>query len=179
MSPILIGYFAKRTVRRPDWLQAAGVDEVCSVSTCISEAPEGWIDRWRHNEFWLYDTPELADGVIPDGERAVFDRYAYGLWPQVFDFEVVRAFEIPRLSVRPLSEAYERLGWDVVTRSSGTSFECSPLSCNYRALHTPVNRYCLLEDVATACAFAHNCRGIGCEPGPYYVVEVWRRRPSI
>jgi hypothetical protein len=45
------GYFIKRVMRKPDWLQVPGVLEVCSVSNCISMPPEGWVERWLHNQF--------------------------------------------------------------------------------------------------------------------------------
>ena len=71
VNPILIGYFPKRTVKPPAWLEAAGVTEVCSVSTCVSDGPEGWIDQWRHNDMWVYDTPESAWSVRVPGLRAI------------------------------------------------------------------------------------------------------------
>lgn len=40
MTPMLIGYFPKRTMKRPDWLKSADVDEVGSVSNHVSEGPE-------------------------------------------------------------------------------------------------------------------------------------------
>ena len=60
IEPQLIGYFAKKTATRPDWLKAPSVEEICSVAGCISVGPEGWIDRWEHNDMWVFDTPELA-----------------------------------------------------------------------------------------------------------------------
>jgi hypothetical protein len=54
MTPVLIGYFPKKTVRRPDWLKAANVEEVCSASDCISDGPANWISAWKHNGHWVY-----------------------------------------------------------------------------------------------------------------------------
>ena len=176
MTPTLIGYFPKRTLQRPDWLKAAGVDEVCSVSACVSKAPDGWIDHWRHNEMWVYDTPESAWSVVPDGMRGEFDLYAYQLFPVEFDEGQPQAFEIPAVRVQSLPSTFERLGFDVVSRSGGNSFECSPLSCNYLAERVAVDRHCLVADLDVACQLAAECEAGGCEPGPYYVVEVWRQR---
>ena len=162
-------------MKRPDWLKAAGVNEVCSVSTCVSGAPDGWIDQWRHNEMWAYDTPELAWSVVPEAARSEFDLYAYLMFPVQFD-EGQQPFEIPPLTVAPLPSSFERLGIDVVSRSCGSSFECSPLSCNHMAEHVAVSRYCLVDEPDVAFGLAADFEAGGCEPGPYYVVEVWRQR---
>jgi hypothetical protein len=174
MIPTLIGYFPKCTKKRPDWLNVAGVEEVCSVSTCVSNAPDAWIDQWRHNEMWVYDTPELAWSVVPEALRQEFDLYAYEMFPVVFDNGRQQAFQIPLIHVLPLPSLLEPLGYDVVSRSCGTSFECSPLSCNHMAEHVAVTRHCLVADPDTAFRLAREFEAGGCEPGPYYVVKVWR-----
>ena len=178
MTPMPIGYFPKRTMKRPDWLKSADVDEVGSVSNHVSEGPEDWIDQWLHNNMWLYDTLELARSVIPEAVIQEFDIYAYLLFPVVFKDGQQQPFEIPPLQIQPLPESFERLGYDAVSRRSGTNFECSPLSCNHRAEHTAVNRYCLVDDVETAFRLAAEFEAGGGEPGPYHVVEVWRQRSN-
>lgn len=163
-------------MKRPDWLKAAAVDEVCSVSVCVSEDPDGWIDQWRHNEMGAYDTPELAWSVVPGPARSEFDLYAYWVFPLEFVEGQQCSFSLPPLHVRPLPASFERLGYDVVSRSSGHYFECSPLSCNHMAEHVPTNRHCLVDDAETAFQLASEFEASGCEPGPYYVVEVWREK---
>jgi hypothetical protein len=180
VNPNLIGYFPTRTLKRPDWLNAPCVEEICSVSTSISNAPEGWIDQWRHNEMWVYDTPELVWSVVPQGVRKEFALYAYEIFPIIFDGDQQQPFHIPFLEVTPLPPSFERLGFDVVSRSCGTSFECSPLSCNHMAEHVLVTRHCLLSDAETAFQLAAEFARGGCEPGPCHVVLVWRvKRSSI
>ena len=176
MTPTLIGYFAKRTVGRPDWLRAPGVAEVCSVSCCVSEDPDGWIDHWRHNAMWVYDTRELAWSVVPETVRGEFDLYAYQMFPVEFVDGEQRPFAIPQLNVEPLPASFDRIGYDAVSRSCGNNFECSPLSCNHMAEHLPTNRYCLIDEADSAFRLAAQCEAGGCEPGPYFVVEVWRER---
>jgi len=178
MTPTLIGYFPKRTVRRPEWLKAAGVEEVCSVSTCISEAPKGWIDEWRHNEMFLYDNPDLAWSVVPEPAQSEFDLYAYKLFSVMFEDGQRKPFDIPALHAVPLCDSFVCLGFDAVSRSAGAAFECSPLSCNYMAEEVAVNRHCLMDDQAIAFQKAAEFEARGCEPGPYFVVEVWRERPT-
>jgi hypothetical protein len=104
-------------MKRPDWLKAAGVEEVCSVSTCVSEDPDGWIDRWLHNEMWAYDSPELAWSVVSETARGEFDLYAYQMFPVEFVEGEQRPFAIPPLHVQPLPGSFERLGYDAVSRS--------------------------------------------------------------
>ncbi len=174
MTPILIGYFPKHTERKPDWLSAAGVEEICSVSCCISQDPDDWVTKWLHNEMWVYDTPEMAWSVVPDSLRPTFDLYAYKLFAVLFEKGEQKPFPLPELNVQPLSDSYTQLGYDVVSRSCGTAFECSPLSCNLMAKETTVNRYCLLDDWQIAFRKATEFEESGCEPGPYVVVEVWR-----
>ena len=89
---------------------------------------------------------------------------------------VVRHVLIVRRLIRP-SSGYRRLGYDVVSRSCGSSFECSPLSCNGAAERVEVNEYCLVDDPAEPFRLAALFSRLeeGYEPGPYFVVEVWRR----
>lgn len=83
-EPVGIGYFPKRTQARPEWLKASAVQEICSVSQCISPGPEAWIQKWLHNELGFYDSTELAwKAVGPDG--AGFEMYAYKAFPLQFD----------------------------------------------------------------------------------------------
>ncbi|MGI0029280.1 MAG: hypothetical protein ACREAQ_06165 [Nitrososphaera sp.] len=124
----------------------------------------------------MYDSPELAWSVVSEDIRHGFELYAYRMLPVKFDEGQQEPFEIPPLRVEPLDSSFECLGFDIVSRSAGSSFECSPLSCNHMAEQCAVNRYCLVEDHETALRLASGFEAAGCEPGPYYVVEVWRRR---
>jgi hypothetical protein len=178
MNLMLIGYFPKRTETRPDWLKAAGVEEICSVSTCISDGPDEWIEAWCHNELWVFDTPELAWSVVPAAARSEFELYAYKMFPAEFLQGQPQPFAIPPLKVAPMPPAFERLGFDAVSRSCGSSFECSPLSCNHMAGQVGTNRYCLVEDFDRALRLPSKFEAEKCEPGPYYIVEVWRQRPE-
>lgn len=178
MEPVLIGYFPKTVVTRPDWLAAEGVREVCSVSECVSPGPEGWIGRWLHNEMWVFDDEEAAWGMVPGGRsNPAFLLFAYRIFPVEFDEGGQRPFAIPPLAVQPLTGCYRRLGYDAVSRSCGTTFECSPLSCNHAAERFEVNGHCLAGDPAEAFRLAalFSRAEEGYEPGPYFVVEVWRR----
>jgi hypothetical protein len=178
MEPILIGYFPKHVVACPDGLKAGRVKEVCSVSGCISRSPEDWIDRWLHNDLWVFNDEQTAWAVVQDGaSNPDYTLFAYRLFPIEFQDGEQRPFPIPPLAVQPLPDTYSRLGNDAVSRWAGSSFECSPLSCNYAAAQFPVNEFCLLDDLAEALRLAtlFSREEEGYEPGPYHVVEVWRQ----
>jgi hypothetical protein len=167
------GYFPKRTIRRPDWLTAAVVEEVCSVSTCMSPGPENWVDVWRHNELGWYDSAELAWAVVPE-DAVGFEVFAYALAPVVFVAGEQRPLALPELAVAMRPSAYEVVGFDAVSKSDSDFFECSPLSCNNMAGEVPVNRYCLVNTASEAVAAARRFSLDQPEPGNYYVIQVWR-----
>ncbi len=177
MEPTLIGYFPKHVIPRPDWLKAESVKEVCSVSECVSPGPEGWIDRWCHNDLWVFDDERAAWAVVPGGpSNPDFRLLAYRLFPLEFTGGESQPFPISPLSVQPLPVSYRRLGYDVVSRSCGNAFECSPLSCNGAAEHHGVNEHCLVDDLEEALRLGalFSRAEEGYEPGPYFIVEVWQ-----
>lgn len=59
-------------------------------------------------------------------------------------------------------------------KSHSHFFECSPLSCNNMAKEFAVNRHCLVDDLDQAGSVAERFAVEEPEPGPYYVIEVWR-----
>ena len=177
-NAILIGYFPKQIVPRPEWLKAPGVLDICSVSECMSSGPDDWVNQWRHNEMWMYDTEEIAWSIVGGQlESTSFEIVAYRMVPHIFDNGKAESLAIPPLGVQALPADFRFLGFDVVSRSQGVAFECSPLSCNGVAATEPVNAHCLVDDEKTArrLALAFSNQAIGCEPGPYCIVEVWRR----
>ena len=186
---MLIGYLPKQFVDGKGEVygpEYPGVEEICSVSECFSKSPPDWVDQWRHNtDTWLFDSAEAAWSVVPESERDRYRVYAYRILPSLFH-ESGEETEppLPELHALPIPDDFTRLGYDAVERAPGgietggnvPSFFCSPLSCNYMAEEYPVNRYCLVDDLDTAVAMARDFATGNCEPGPYYVVEVWRRR---
>ena len=187
-GPVPVGYQAKRTVRLGERRMGA-VEEVCSVSVCISHGPPGAAQQWRHNRLGFYADEGVALGVVPDGEdRAAYDLYAYTMLPIAFapggaireltESERAALTDASR-SAKPLSSDYVCLGWDVVGNSLGwdasRSFECSPLTCDGMASQIATNRYGLIDAIAQALAAARQIAGGQPEPGDYYLVRVWRK----
>jgi hypothetical protein len=56
---IPVGYMFKKVMQRPDWLNADGVDDIYSLSGCTSEYFTDYIDYWKHNGYWLFNSPIL------------------------------------------------------------------------------------------------------------------------
>ncbi len=182
MQATLIGYFPLATVRAPlpanSW--AANVVEIASTGGCISAAPEDWIGAWRHNDAFLFDTEAKAWSVVPAGEQARFEIYAYRIFPVLFDKGSEAALTPPAVAVDPLPETFEQLGHDAVSLDQAGHgqfmFSHAPLSCNSQSAEIAVNAYCLLDDRDTAFQVARGFSVREPESGPYVVVEVYRQR---
>ncbi len=172
----LIGYFPKRVMQRPTSLKAASVKAIRSVSECMSKGPPNWMERWTHNEMWVYDTIAAAWAVVPAEERDDYEMQAYRILPMKWDEGKSVKVELPELCIEPLPEGFESAGFDAVSLEEGTAgFGHSPLSCNGMAEQIPTNEHCLLDDVEMAARVAGRFSRGNAEPGPYYVVEVLRQ----
>lgn len=180
-QPILIGYSAKQQVPSQEWrkwITNPVVSEIASLSHCVSKPPEGWVERWQHNDVGLYDSDSAARSVCPEGTR--FDLYAYAAIPLLFNHEGTDTLDLD-VTCEPISEKYRMLGYDVVCWESPLlhgkclpSFGCSPLSCNGMANHISVNQRCLVDKLELAIRLPRFFWRRKCEPGPYVIVQVWR-----
>lgn len=175
---IPLGYMAKYVAGRTGFLESASIDDICSVSPCISHDFCEWINLWKHNGYWMFDSPEIIREIAKsqhlDGSK--LDLFYYEAFEKQYDalsrqwrnFTPESSF--PTNITPPLDPP--RLGFDIVSYSLGNSAECSPLSCNHLANGIPVNSHCLLESLTDARqlleagAFEHS------EPGPYRIVAV-------
>ena len=146
MKPLLIGYFAKARTPAPIDLQVpAIVTEIASISGCIAQQPEEWIDQWKHNDWFVFDSPETALSIASEATEVRL--YAYSVVPILFTPGAEEPLEVTGASPKPLSDRFELLGYDVVSRSVTPMFECSPLSCNGMAAETAVNQFCLIPSL--------------------------------
>ena len=175
MKPVLIGYFPKKTSPKTEYLNASNVEIICSASTCISEEPEGCIDHWKHNDFFLYNSIKKAKSILKNTtDKDEYDIYAYKQYPiRIQNGEIINE-EITSPNAKSLDKKFEFLGYDAVSNSVGSGFECSPLSCNSGAETIKVNKFCLFETFEEALLGAKEFSKRGWEPGPYYIVEVFR-----
>lgn len=181
MKPVFIGYFPLIVKKDFPDLKPFGVEEICSATDCISDSPENWINQWKHNEMWVFDSIDKAWSVVPEEQKRDFEIFAYWVFPEIVEVkkpEVLepKPFSIPPITPVPMDASFEKIGYDIVTRFAGNKFEHSPLSCNGLAKEIKVNRYCLIDGPDKAFDAAKQFEDKGAEPGPYYVVEVWRQK---
>jgi hypothetical protein len=57
------GYMAKRVARKPDWLKANRVEAIYSVSGCFPKNFADYINFWKHNGYWLFNSTEVIEQV--------------------------------------------------------------------------------------------------------------------
>jgi hypothetical protein len=168
---------AKRPIKRPNWLAAAHVAEIYSVSNCISEDFADYIHHWKHNGYWLFDSPEIirtvanADSVALRGTLLFY----YEVHELEFDGEQWRPYTPERSFVTNVVIPPEKQleGFDLVTFFAGTSPECSPLSCNSLAKDIPTNAHCLLSSFEEAERYLSQGAFKNSEPGPYRIFSVY------
>jgi hypothetical protein len=176
---IPVGYMLKRVALRPKWLSAADVDDIYSLSRHVSEDFTDYINYWKHNGYWLFNSPAVMKEIAKDNNLDLngMTLFYYEAFEKEFDeklrtwstFEPEPSF--PTDVEKPQSAHLE--GYDVTTFSVHTSPECSPLSCNGLAKEIGVNRHCLLgsfeqaRQSLEAGIFDHS------EPGPFRIFAVY------
>jgi hypothetical protein len=176
---IPVGYMAKRVTVRPQWMTAEQVVDVYSVSNCISSDFADYVDDWKHNGYWFFDSPDVIRTLAREHSidltgAALFFYEAYerefnDAERQWKSFKAEAAFTTH--IVPPGTKTLE--GYDVVTFSTGTSAECSPLSCNSLATQVETNQHCLLPSLERAQHLLETGTFSRTEPGPYRIFAVY------
>jgi hypothetical protein len=172
-----VGYMAKRVCEKPAVYKMPTVADIFSVSSCVNDNFADYINFWKHNGYWLFDSPEIIQAVAKENSIDL-DRislFYYEAHEMEFDGEKWRSFE-PVASIEtniktPSKKTLE--GFDVVTFYAGNSPECSPLSCNGLAEEIPTNRHCLLESLEVAQSCLNAGKFSSGEPGPYRIFAVY------
>ena len=175
---IPLGYLAKRISKLPDALKLPErVVDVYSVSDCVNDDFAEYIDYWKHNGFWLFDSPEVIRAVAQEHtidfhQTALFYYEAYKL---EFDGENWQSFgpepSIPTNIMPPSEKTLE--GFDVVTFWARGRPEHSPLSCNGLAKDLHTNAHCLFDTFDEAKLALDGGSFKNCEPGPYRIFAVY------
>jgi hypothetical protein len=189
---ILIGYCAKKVEKRHTLthIKTQNVAEVCSISSCINSQPEGWFEYHpSRNTMWLYrNETDALDRIFAPENLDDFTLFAYKIIPIVFgdegeqlafDEEEKTTVSAASENVDPLTSNYDFLGYDCACNDTSwmySGFQCSPLSCNAMADEIETNRHCLVDDLDRALTIASQFGREQPSPGPYYVIEVWRKR---
>jgi len=172
------GYMSKRIMdARADWLKTERVTDIYSVSGHMSEDFADYINFWKHNGYWFFDSPQVIADVARDnsidlsGTKLLF----YEVYEFEFDEGQWKEFQ-PEPSFKtdvvvPTEKTLE--GFDVVTFSARTSAECSPLSCCALASEVETNAHCLLVSFERAKELLEAGSFTNTEPGPYRILAVY------
>jgi hypothetical protein len=175
---IPVGYMFKKVIHRPDWIKAANVDDIYSLSGCVSENFADYIKYWKHNGYWLFNSPAVTETIAKENSLDLTGMmlFYYEVFEEQFDessrewstFNPEPSFptdvEVPKLA--------QLEGYDVTTFTVGTSPECSPLSCNGLAAQVAVNRHCLFESFEQAKCSLEAGEFDDSEPGPFRIFAV-------
>ena len=176
---IPIGYMFKKVVHRPGWIKAVDVDDIYSLSGCVSENFADYIKYWKHNGYWLFDSPSVIEKIAEENNLGLngMTLFYYEVFEQQFDedsrewstFDPEPSFPT-NVEIRKSAQLE---GYDVTTFSLGTKPECSPLSCNSLATEVTVNRRCLFESFEKAKLSLEMGKFDESEPGPFRIIAVY------
>ena len=175
---IPVGYMAKRVNEETDWLKTDRVEDIYSVSSCISINFDDYIHYWQHNGYWLFNSPEIIRRLANDNniDLSGTTMFYYEAYEQEYDENLKKwRVYLPESSfiTHVIEPKYKKLeGFDIVSFFAGTSPECSYLSCNSMADEIAVNRHCLIDNFDHAKALIEQGVFTCCEPGPCRIFAV-------
>jgi len=176
---IPVGYMAKRVASKSDWLQNDQVEDVFSVSNCISDDFADYIEYWQHNGYWFFDSPEIIrmlatthDLHLEGTKLFYYEVFEYQCYEDGSEWESFEPYDSIITNVKtPANKVLE--GFDVVSFSQRNAPECSYLSCNHMAEKIKVNFHCLIKTFAEAKSLLSQGAFKGCEPGPCRIFGVY------
>jgi hypothetical protein len=171
------GYMAKRVQKRPDRFNAPHVVDIYSVSNCNCEDFADYIEYWKHNGYWFFDSPDIIKTVAKENsiQLAGTSLFYYEAYEMEFDGERWGPWSpeptFPTNVVLPPRKRLE--GFDVVNFTARTSPECSGLSCSGLATELRTNAHCLFDSFEEAETNVTNGAFNESEPGPYRIFSVY------
>ena len=176
---IPVGYMAKRVATKPDWLKNDLVKDIYSVSACVSDDFADYIQFWKHNGYWLFDSPKMIQDLAKEHQIDLEDctMFYYEAYPYQFD-EAKEEWEPfhpePSFATNIQIPTQKALaGFDIVSFSTKNAAEHSYLSCNHMAEEIQVNPHCLLDSFAKAKDLLEQHIFENCEPGPSRIFAVY------
>jgi hypothetical protein len=175
---IPVGYMAKRITIRPEWLKAERVEDIYSVSSCMSNDFADYSTFWKHNGYWFFDSPEIIKEVSQQNsieltKTVLFFYEVYELEFNSDKGEWVLILPDPAFTTDVAMPPEKRLeGYDVVT-FGGSKAECSPLSCNSLATDVETNNHCLLASFEQAKQLIEKGKFKNTEPGNNRIFAVY------
>ncbi|MES2820977.1 MAG: hypothetical protein V4812_18535 [Pseudomonadota bacterium] len=174
-----VGYMYKNVALKPDWLMAEDVVDIYSLSSCVSEDFADYINYWKHNGYWLFNSPLTIEEIAQEHNIDISGAtiFYYEVYGQEFDADTESwsnfATEPSFLTDVEIPEKKILEGFDVTTFTVHTSPECSPLSCNSLAATIAVNEHCLFRTFTEAKDALENGYFTDSEPGPFRIFSVY------
>jgi hypothetical protein len=171
------GYIYKTVAPAPDGEGTSR--DVYSVSGCISRFFADYVPYWRHNGYWLFDSPETLRALAAENaiDLSGHTLFYYEVFEHQYEAASARWLpfgpepSFPTSVQRPQATHLE--GYDVVTFSAQRSPECSPISCNSLAARVAVNDHCLFDSFEEARRSIEEGVFAASEPGPFRVFAVY------
>jgi hypothetical protein len=159
---------------------------VYSVSGCVSEDFADYVNYWKHNGYWLFDSPEGIRTLARENsiELEGTSLFYYEAHEMEFGGRNWHGYPPePSFPTNVLVPSNKQLtGFDIVTFYCRNAPEHSPLSCNSLARELRTHAHCLfatLEEAETSLVTGAFNK---CEPGPYRIFAVysvsWPESPS-
>lgn len=176
---IPMGYMLKKAVNRPDWIKADSVKDVYSVSGCICNDFADYVNFWKHNGYWFFDSPRVIEEIAAaEGiDVSEMKMFYYEVYETEFDDQLKQWIRFsaedsfPTAVIEPQNK--QLAGFDVTTFSQHTTAECSPLSCCSLATELPVNEHCLFNTFDEAKSALEEGFFTNSEPGPFRIFAVY------
>lgn len=176
---IPIGYMAKRSCEKPPGLGLLQVNDIYSVNSCVNDDFADYVDYWKHNGYWFFDSPEIIQTLAEENSIDLEGTKLFYYEAYEFDFngQGWQTFspwgEIPVRVAVPAEKKLE--GFDVVTIwvENSPDPEHSPLSCNALAEKIPTNSHCLIESLEEAKAALNAGKFAGNDPGCQRIFAVY------
>jgi hypothetical protein len=179
MKMIPAGYMAKRVSGKPVEVKADSVIDIHAVSSCMSKDFADYVNYWKHNGYWLFDSPAVIENLARDNSVDLTGTRLF--YYEVYELEFhedEKAWQPfvpePSFTTNVLTPKEKHLeGYDVATFSCGNAPECSPLSCNSLAAAIPTNQHCLLDSFDDAKRLLETGSFSNSEPGPFRIFAVY------
>lgn len=172
------GYLYKRISPQTESLKRSGIANIFSLSGCMSKDFLDYVQFWKHNRYWLFDTPDAMKALAlqHSADLSQATLFYYEAYEREYDEETRSWSPLPPeptifTDVRP-PEKKSLQGFDVVC-CGHMSPGCSPLSCNGIANEVAVNRHCLFDSLDQAKQALETGKFEKSEPGPYRIFAVY------
>ena len=171
------GYMAKHVITKPESLDAPQVVDIYSVSNCQSKDFAEYVRFWKHNGYWLFDSPDIIKSVAKENSISLVGTslFYYEVHEMEFDGETWQPYSRELSFNTEVVVPFKKFlaGFDVVNFTARTSPECSGLSCSSLAKELHANAHCLFSSFNEAESNVTRGAFNNSEPGPYRIFAVY------